>query len=533
MSTLPAETDLALLQGIPNPFDDTVVHNPWFFDATRTPDISSIHESAERFCYGELEKVRREKKQRAVLIRGAAGSGKTHLVARLLGQFRKPASEILACYLPLAEIPQDRLWSSLRKYLVKDLLRSREGDITGLHRLLDAQLGGRLSQASAGGKSFLDEVVRFFGMGKGQNGQTPAARAREKLEKELTDKVEMTFGVRKALIHLFSESQEEQQDARDWLAGESLPEERLRRLGLSTDPLTDRQREQESQEVALSLLRLTTDQCPVVLFFDQLEGFQTSPRDQDGYHRFGQFVVRLRQEPRAFLLLITFLRADRREDLLKGVGEAHWARLVEQERALPPLDWTQCTQIVLQRMNAVPDLRKMREGKIAAGENQFWPLKRECVEAIFNKCKPACTPRELLHSCVREFASIVGPVVTDPTFADFLHTKVAQRRTARPKGTPRDALGGMLDGLPWLCNLLRLGYAQVKDEELAEQLPNCGLTLAGTNGERIGFVVCEKHPQVWMRFRQLDEAWLNHLRQEKRCRELILVANAGLDSYTQ
>ena len=68
------------LSGIPNPFRNAIVSDPW---RTATTDVPEIHAKVFLTCCSELETVRSQEHSSSVLIHGEPGSGKTHLLSRL------------------------------------------------------------------------------------------------------------------------------------------------------------------------------------------------------------------------------------------------------------------------------------------------------------------------------------------------------------------------------------------------------------------------------------------------------------------
>jgi hypothetical protein len=67
-----------------NPFDNGIVSDAWCRPAV---DVPSIYRSVSELCHDLVEDVHRHGKRRSLLIHGTAGSGKTHLLARLRAAF--------------------------------------------------------------------------------------------------------------------------------------------------------------------------------------------------------------------------------------------------------------------------------------------------------------------------------------------------------------------------------------------------------------------------------------------------------------
>ena len=63
-----------------NPFNNGIVSDAW---ARPMVDVVSIYKDVSDLCVELLAEVQQHRKRRSLLIHGAAGSGKTHLLSRL------------------------------------------------------------------------------------------------------------------------------------------------------------------------------------------------------------------------------------------------------------------------------------------------------------------------------------------------------------------------------------------------------------------------------------------------------------------
>ena len=134
--------------------------------------------------------------QRNLFVWGEAGSGKTHLIARVLRQVRDTMGGVVSCYVLMPESVCDRFWTYLRGRLVGDLLTPLGEGRTGLDRLLRAWFPD-LAAATGKGGSILHDVMRLFGQ------QKPG----EKLDRLLRSKVELDARVARAIAHLYGEDE--------------------------------------------------------------------------------------------------------------------------------------------------------------------------------------------------------------------------------------------------------------------------------------------------------------------------------------
>src|SRR5919199_6506375 len=115
------------LAGLPNPFQDTIVLDPW---QPAAADVADIHARAFQSCCEALEVVRSQGHSTSVLLHGQPGSGKTHLLGRfrdhLTGRPRpQPDATLLeAVFISVRMNTSPRMiWRHVRRCLVDDLLR--------------------------------------------------------------------------------------------------------------------------------------------------------------------------------------------------------------------------------------------------------------------------------------------------------------------------------------------------------------------------------------------------------------------------
>src|SRR5262249_56850110 len=76
------------LASVSNPFHSSVVSDPW--EAPET-DVISVHQSAFARCCEAVAALRARPHATSLLLYGQAGSGKTHLLARLRAQVARDA----------------------------------------------------------------------------------------------------------------------------------------------------------------------------------------------------------------------------------------------------------------------------------------------------------------------------------------------------------------------------------------------------------------------------------------------------------
>jgi hypothetical protein len=503
-----------LLVDIPNPFCEGIVTSPWLFDVARTPDIESIHAPAFGTCLRLLKKDIPNNGQSSLLIGGPAGSGKTHLVARLLRRLRAGDPPGILCYVNLDDVPPQMLWSYVRQRVALDLLTHPDNrGKTGLERLLEIRLPGLLENAASRGNDSLIDWLRkgFSGAKRGQI----CARLRQ----ELFAKVRLDMEVRIVLLKLFGEDSQQAQLARDWIIGERLTDEQLTQLGLPSGDLPDYVREHQSRQVVVSLLRLADISLPIVLCFDQIEHLMLTLRDRSGFVLLGQMISKLRNEGMRGLLFVCFIRSDLMQEFHDSIGNADWDRVAENTMSLFPLTWEEANQLILQRMNAVPTLRELRQGQT----DEYWPLGKQRIQAIYTRLRLTCTPRELLWECRNAFS---GPGPTPPLDEYFLN-KWRQKCQQKKALSAGDRLLHTLNGVPWLAILLGAAYEKIDQAELQDALCDANLFLQAPSGERIALSVCPRSSHLWRRFDRLFRDW-KRLSKRLNCKQLILLCDTPL-----
>src|SRR5438128_9325500 len=102
------------LLGVANPFGDSICGDAW--DPPRST-VEAIHQGPLALCRQLVDQVRATGATTSLLIDGEAGSGKTHLVARLRRELTGgwepraagPARPVIFCWVRL-DLSAGRLW---------------------------------------------------------------------------------------------------------------------------------------------------------------------------------------------------------------------------------------------------------------------------------------------------------------------------------------------------------------------------------------------------------------------------------------
>jgi hypothetical protein len=480
---------MSALAGIPNPFEGTVVADAW---SPTLADVTDIHRSAFEHCLRALESVARGKSD-SILINGPAGSGKTHLLARLQAHLSATASAApdgtLHCVFVSVKLQTNAelLWQLVRRRLTSDLLRKQQG-ITQLERLVAHQL------AAARGNT-----PRHWVMALRVLPDADGDSVSEYVE-EVASRLELGRELRTVVEHLVKNRFVT--DARAWLAGESLPESVLHRLGLGPDEQEDR--EEAARQIVTALCRLAGETLPIVLSFDQIEALQRSPDDRDALFRFGRMAADL-SEADPNVLLISAIQSAYVDLLNASVRQADRERIFKRRSVLDPLEPAQVEALVSSRLDSIEALRALRAAR--PGE-RFHPFDAAFVASLAQTAQTSpCVPRRVIAAAAAAFEKIqrdqpLPPIKQaqqppDDFFADAFMKRRAAALAEHKPGEGRDTV---LHGLPLLFSL-RGAKAS------AQRIPGVDLVLptAVAGAEPLAIAVCNETNMKSMaaRLRQL------------------------------
>lgn len=266
------------LSSIANPFQGVVVQDVW---QPLAFDISSIQQNAFEQCLRALETVSGGKSD-SLLIYGAPGAGKTHLISRfqqhLFATARDAPDQTLRCVFVAVRLQSSptTLWQCVRQRLATDLLRQEQG-ITQLQRLVAHQIAAERNESP---RSWVRAMRVLTGI-EGESVTEHLQRTAEHL-----DLGRDVFIMLDHLVH-----RRYTFDATAWLKGDSLPEQVLAKLGVGAEE--GEEREEVARRVVTALCRLAGETLPLVFCFDQLESLQRYPKDTEAFFRFGRMAADL------------------------------------------------------------------------------------------------------------------------------------------------------------------------------------------------------------------------------------------------
>ena len=435
------------LASIINPFNESVVSDPW---ERLEIDVSSVHQSAFARCCEAVAAIRARPRATSALLYGEAGSGKTHLLARLRAHIAREAEADGPGGLQDAIFVSVRLqtsarmiWRHLRNCLVGDLLRKSGDGGSQLERLLLSLLSKR-GLISGDGRLWLAQKRQ-----EARRDNLPCPEL-EELFDCIDDARRLSYNLRIALGHLLLGRHRGPASA--WLRGESLPETALNSLEIASEPDGDDDLEKQAHQLVIALSSLATAELPIIFCFDQIEALQLDPQDPLGLIAFGQMISALHAETRHTLLIsstqIAFLDA-----IYKHVRGADLDRLREfGEISLNPLTWEESQQLIRARMDALPELKRLR----AEHPDPLWPLRESDIKTVFTR--PRCTARRLIAHCATLFEARRGgeavAIPPAPAVEDFLNAALEdRRRKALESGEPSQTNQIVTHGLPALLNL--------------------------------------------------------------------------------
>ncbi|MDQ2643146.1 MAG: ATP-binding protein [Myxococcota bacterium] len=397
-------SELAL---VPNPFRDTVVQDAW----QEPVDLTDIHAAAFEACKSGIEAAKRGSAG-SLLIYGAAGSGKTHLLARLqrhlMNDARNAPDRALSCvfcFVRLQTSPQ-LLWQHVRRRLVNDLMRREEG-LTQLQRLIAHQLGIAAGRSARAGILEL-RVLR--------------AADKDALSLHLDEvarKLDLPRNLCVVLEHLvFNESV---RDTTAWLAGDGLPEERMAELGLGVDAEEDR--EDAARHVVTALCRLAGETLPIVFCFDQVESLQRTATDEEALFRFARMAADLRDSD-GNVFIITCLQTAYLDQFQRSVRDADRDRIAQRSVVLEPLTSSQVERLLRSRLEVVPELQSLRSQHAS---EPLYPLNARVLQELI--LEQPCVPRRVLALAARAFDEVQhGRRSAPPTTPEFLGVEFAERQ---------------------------------------------------------------------------------------------------------
>jgi len=415
------------LSAMRNPFHGVVVQDVW---QPLSLDITSIQHHAFEQCLKGLENVSAGKSD-SLLIYGAPGAGKTHLISRfqqyLFATAKDAPDQALRCVFVAVRMQSSpvTLWQCVRQRLATDLLRQEQG-VTQLQRLIAHQIAAEYNEPPRHWVRALRVLT-----------ETEDESVTEQLQR-IAEKLDLGRDVFVVLDHLVHRRYAF--DATAWLKGDSLPEQVLEKLGVGADE--GEEREEVARRVVTALCRLAGETLPLVFCFDQLESLQRYPRDNDAFFRFGRMAADL-ADADSNVLIISCLQSAFVDDLKTNMREADRDRVIRRQSTLELLTRTQMDELVKARLDSVSELKELRSKQ----NESLYPLTSAFLEQLFQTSTR--TPRKIIAKCAERFEELKSGAVSLPvSFEAVLESEFLERRRAALDQSPEASTSTLTHGLP-------------------------------------------------------------------------------------
>ena len=498
-----------------NPF---LVHKLDAADRLPAGDVPELHSGVLARCETNIDQTRQAGHSLGLLIVGEAGSGKSHMIARLRGKLANDPQAVLAS-IALKGAFAGRLWRHVRKQLVSELLREYPSETkvaNGLLRILRNRFPKWASPAQGGG--LLDWLI---GKSKTVGSLQPHLEAFAKNK-------DLDYAFLKVLPKVGDS--ELSQLARMWLRGDALGADDLNRLGLSPASLTDLDQELSSREIVLALLELAGSSTTVVICFDEVEALQAGTYDAMSLRQFATLASDLlaMAGPR---VVITFIRPQLQLEMQKSVEFANLQRIAQDRASIPPLTWEQSVRVVRTRLETEMSCRLARQDHPADPD---WPLGHAFLEKTYHDNRRDLTPRHLIMACRNEFDRLQRPMdEASPTplepRPDSRAIAPARTRVDDPPPPPQNALNRAWDkkrqgllarlqsipfdqvmaiGIPWLAEDASLPYERADDIPHGLGDVNLLFHSRARTTKPLGICFCNHEPSsLWQKLDRIKKQW--------------------------
>jgi len=340
-------------------------------------------------CRTLAREVRKSGAGTSLIVRGEAGSGKSHLITQLRAETASdPGAFVIRVPMDRAYVGQ--VWRYVRAHVATEFLRKKwhpqQQDLTGLRRVVQNTFPEWSPDKAHGG------LLGMF------TGTTPA-QALQKLLVDFAEETEVAYELRQVLPKVWEKDAAVAGLAGDWLRGKTLADDDLKKLGLPVAHPSEFEQEHTARDVVTSLCRLAGAGTTLVICFDEVEALLSGADDAATLRAFTTLVTYLVSEPGP-RLVVTFIRPGTELTLRQHVEHSNLQKMGQVTAAVPPLAWEQVVRLVLARLHADPGCRTER-AKHAA--DQFWPFAEGFLRDLYARHRLALTPRHVLIACRIEF----------------------------------------------------------------------------------------------------------------------------------
>lgn len=417
-----------------NPFVDVAVGDP---SNSREPDVLSVNREVSDGLIRLLAALDRTPNI-AALVLGEAGSGKTHLIKRLIS---RQGDDLVFVYVhPLKD--HRRLFSSLLQIIISNLdypppnspqgFTTTQLELIAAHVMVAAFEDYLAKHPDDGGHPYLGTVKRnpckILGFRRSPKWDTLQKHALNYLSRNAGLKGHTAKRILKILFHYLDESKRE--PAATYLSGSDPDDEGSDLLGvkLREGDFTIEAQEERSKEILITLGKLLKYYRPLILCFDQLENLDSGQL----IGSFGRLVNDIVNEVDN-VLPVGFVRAEtwdvRMAPSLDGAAKG---RLSSNVFHLRGLELDQALDIVRARLDWAYSCEALSR------PNAFHPLQRADLE---RRLLGLTSPRDVLIEANRIFQEVTQgkiTIVPDDPLRILLNSFKAERDRvlADPKQPP-------------------------------------------------------------------------------------------------
>ena len=311
-----------------NPFESSASPMPW---ENMNPDLQQLNRSASE----EIEQLIRHKRREpsmplAGLILGQAGSGKTHMLTRILRRLRTNSRPAIFVTVRTFRDPES---------VTQDLLSEIFISLMQIH-------SSNMSQFDL----VVNEIINSYHEHRQNDGFTDLANidTRIYLSRDIPG---IDKNVLKCIL-LYADTKDENKRALilEWLR-EGLDDEDAVNLGLpprDIDSMTDAKKESNAEKILISLgLLLAYAHVPMIVCFDQLDSMRT----HELISAWGN-IIHLLMNDLAGILPLCFVKAEIWYDILRPhLDSSVYQRLEHHKIIMGECSLTQAKQLIRERID--------------------------------------------------------------------------------------------------------------------------------------------------------------------------------------
>jgi hypothetical protein len=241
------------------------------------PDFDKLNSHVSQQIIKSLRQV---KGTFSIAITGEVGLGKSHLYSRIYHQLSKN-KEAFCIRINGDNIPSlDSVHYHFLQSLIDGLSHPRDSSVTDMQEIATAIFNkGMRSIKKFTSLELLEYFDKFIRNEKGEIQQNSIDRIIRNVQQSKPYLTDSSNLIRALLLTLSAPQQKilkEEDDyllphARDWLRGDKIREDKAQIMKLPVQNLTEEDRESESHNKALQLIRIITDYTSLVICFDELD----------------------------------------------------------------------------------------------------------------------------------------------------------------------------------------------------------------------------------------------------------------------